>query len=214
MTTIYGSNFADTLTFDNWSYAWDTLRMGDGNDTVIVPGNANTAFMFVGESGNDVFQGGRRTDNALGGTGNDTLDGSGGDDFLSGDAGQDRLIGGTGADWLKGGEGTDTFVFGRGESAADTILDWDVRADYIDSTIAGTSANYAEAMSSVQDISMAKYLVESSTDLKMKDHVFLYNTRTDTGYLMSDLDHNHTFETGVVIKGAGSAADMNWSDIV
>lgn len=219
MTTYFGTLGADSLTYANWNYGWDTFYMGEGNDTVIVPGT-NTSYLFFGEGGNDRFQGGSRTDNAFGGIGNDTLGGAAGDDFLSGDAGTDRLVGGYGNDWLKGGEGTDTFVFSRGNSPsvteiADTILDWDIRYDYIDSTIAGNSSNYAEALVNYTTIEDVQFALRTSP-LKTKDHIFAYNKDTDTGYLLSDLDNdsNNFFETAVVIKGAGSAADMNWSDII
>ena len=45
-------------------------------------------------------------------------------------------------------------------------------------------------------------------------HVFLYNSQTDTGYLLSDLNNDNRFETGVILTGAGSAADMNYRYII
>lgn len=219
MPTFPGTAGDDTLTFHNWNYNWTIFNMGDGNDTVIAP-PTNTAFLFFGEGGNDVFQGSSHTDNAFGGTGNDTLAGAGGGDFLSGDAGHDRLIGGAGSDWLKGGEGTDTFIFGRGESPsatnmADIILDWDVRADYIDSTVSGTSKNYLEFSTNRTSIEgILNDLVGASNS--KQTHLFVYNEKTDTGYLFSNLDKSGTqiYETAVIINGAGSAGDMNWSDII
>lgn len=219
MTTYRGTAGADSLTYYNWDYAWTHFYMGEGDDTVIVPG-ANTSYLFSGEGGNDLFQGGRRTDNAFGGIGNDTLAGAGGDDFLSGDAGNDRLIGGVGSDWLKGGEGIDHFVFSRGESpsapyASDTIFDWDVNFDYIDSSVRGTQSKYVEFETNHTSIAYIQRDLSSSV-LSTKDHVFAYNKATDTGYLLSNLDNvgGQAFETAVIIKGAGSAADMNWSDII
>ena len=219
MTTYYGTAGADTLAYYNWDYSWNVFRMGDGDDTVIAP-PANTSYLFFGEGGNDRFQGSSRTDNAFGGLDNDALAGAGGDDFLSGDSGIDRLIGGAGADWLKGGADTDYFVFAPGESpsttyGADTIFDWDVNFDFIDSTVKGTSKNYVEFETNQTSAEHIQYGLSSSV-LKTKDHVFAYNKATDTGYLLSNLDKSgvQAFETAVIIKGAGSAADMNWSDII
>lgn len=219
MTTYYGTANDDTLTYFDWNSGWTIFQMGSGNDIVVAP-STNTAYVFFGEGGNDLFQGSSRTDNAAGGIGNDTLVGAGGGDFLSGDGGNDRIIGGRGTDWLKGGEGTDTFVFSRGDSPsidewADHILDWDMRADYIDSMIKGTSGNYAEFWVSYTDIFDVQYALQASP-YKTKDHIFAYNEDADTRYLLSDLDNdsNNVFETAVVIQGASSAADMNGSDII
>jgi Ca2+-binding RTX toxin-like protein len=57
---------------------------------------------LVGNSGNNVLNGGDGNDYIVGGAGNDTL---------SGGAGNDTLIGGAGSDILNGGTGNDRFDF-------------------------------------------------------------------------------------------------------
>ena len=151
------------------------------------------------------------------------ITGNSGNNVLKGTAGSDDIYGFRGADKLTGGGGTDYFNFAINESKAsvgqaDTITDWNHRQDYIDSSIAGTAGSYAEVFSpggiffGVNNISQARSLVENSNALSANDHVFVYNGRD--GYLLSDLNHNGTFETGVVLLGAGSASDMTWSDII
>lgn len=236
MVAYNGTFGNDYLSSSNWNYQWDTFWMGSGNDTVISP-TVYGPLSFYGLDGDDFFYGGNGSDYARGGAHNDTLSGHVGNDYLNGEWGNDlliggegldsliggdgadRLIGGTAADTLYGGLGNDTFVIGIRESGstfgtADTIYDWDIRYDWIDSTIAGSTYNYAEVSTSVTNIAHARTQVESNSALRSEDHVFLYNAQTDTGYLISDLDRNYDFETGVIIQGAGAASDMNWSDIV
>jgi hypothetical protein len=45
-------------------------------------------------------------------------------------------------------------------------------------------------------------------------HVFLFNAASNRGFLLSDLDNNGTFETGIVLAKAGSAAAFDWSNII
>lgn len=213
--TQYGSNYADSI----YGYGGNDTQYGFyGND------------YLSGGSGNDYQNGGYDNDSLYGSFGNDTQYGSYGNDYLSGGSGYDYLNGGSGVDTLVGGTNadslvggydtsTDYFRFAQGDSnsysgGADTIYDWNVSYDYIDSSIAGNSYNYAEASTWSTSIDSARYQVESSSTLRVEDHVFLYNSSTDTGYLLSDLDSNYSFETGVVIRGAGSSYDMNYSDII
>ncbi len=44
--------------------------------------------------------------------------------------------------------------------------------------------------------------------------MFLYNAATDTGYLLSDMNNDGGFETGIVLKGAGAAGNFSYSDII
>lgn len=236
MYAYNGTSASETLSSSNWNYNWNAFYMGDGNDTVYTP-STGVAYSFRGGFGNDYFLGDTGADTAYGDSGNDTLSGYSGGDFLDGGLGDDKLYGGSGRDNLSGGDGVDHlyggadgdtlfggagkdyFHFSQGESnsvtgQADVIYDWDVRYDYIDSAIAGTSSNYREAATSYTSVENARWQVEHNSALQSGDHVFLYNAQTDTGFLMSDLDRNNTFETGVKIVGAGSASDMNWSDIL
>ena len=238
MTAYTGTSASETLNSSNWNYSWNVFYMTDGNDTVSTP-ITGTAYWFYGGNGNDHFLGDSANDTAYGGNDNDTLFGSSGNDYVRGEAGNDTLNGGSGndivigdggRDYLYGSTGqdnlwggTDTsidyFQFTRGDSNAiagqhDVINDWNRSYDYIDSSLKGTSTNYAEASTGALSITTARGQVENSSTLKYEDHVFLYNAQTDTGYLLSDLDSNYTFETGVMIRGAGSASDMAYSDII
>lgn len=238
MTNYYGSSYSDSLNSYNWNYNWNVFYMNDGNDTVIAP-NTSTQYWFYGGNGNDTFRGGSANDTALGGEHNDNMAGSGGNDYLRGengndwlwgDRGYDTLIGDAGSDYLSGGteqdklwggttSGYDTFKVVNGDSNAyvgqhDIIYDWNPIYDQIDSSLAGTSTNYAEAATSATSITYARSQVQNSSSLRAEDHVFLYNSQTKTGYLLSDLDSNYSFETGVELKGASTAAWMNWNDIV
>jgi len=80
--------------------------------------------------------------------------------------------------------------------------------------IRGTSANYREAGTSATSIAAAASAAESLFPSTTVTHVFLYNSGADTGYLLSDLNNDDRFETGVVLTGAGRAADMSYLYIV
>lgn len=238
MIAYNGSYYSETLNSSNWNYSWNAFYMGAGNDSVTTP-STGVAYRFVGGSGNDYFLGDSGADIAYGDgdndtlsgwSGNDSLDGGSGNDSLRGGSGADNLYGSTGVDHLYGGtqadllvggydSSTDYFHFAKGDSNAiagqfDTIYDWNVAYDYIDSSIAGRSNGYSESSTSATSLAAARSITENNASLADGDHTFLYNAATDTGYLLSDLDGNYTFETGVVIKGAGSASDMSWSDII
>jgi Ca2+-binding RTX toxin-like protein len=230
---IYGTNYADYQYGVSWDY--NVIYGYEGNDvqygnqyadSIFGHGGNDYQYGFGGNdyldggAGNDVQYGYDGNDSLYGGYGNDYQYGMAGNDYLNGQYGTDHLWGGAGSDSLIGGYdyNTDYFHFNQGDSdsstaGADHIYDWNVSYDYIDSSIAGTSSNYAEAQTWWTTVEGAEYHVEN-TNLRYEDHVFLYNVGTDTGYLLSDLDRNFDFETAVVIHGAGSAADMNWSDII
>ncbi len=44
--------------------------------------------------------------------------------------------------------------------------------------------------------------------------MFLFNPDTDKGFLLSDLNADGFFETGVVLRNAGLASDMNYLLII
>ncbi len=44
-------------------------------------------------------------------------------------------------------------------------------------------------------------------------HVFLYNAKAKTGFLVSNLDNGDIFETGVILNGAGVATGFDFKDI-
>ena len=239
MSTYFGNNLSETLNSSNWNFSWTRFFMNDGNDRVITP-NTGVAYEFRGGNGNDYFVGDTANDRAYGGNHNDTLNGWSGNDILDGEAGNDTLLGGEGRDNLSGGTGNDHLYGGNGADdlfggfndrvsdyfhvsmgesqarvgQADTIYDWESAFDFIDTSIRGTSSNYAERATTATNIEAARSIVENSASLSAEDHVFLYNSRTDTGYLLSDLNRNGTFETGVILKGAGSALDFHYWDII
>ncbi|MFC1458708.1 hypothetical protein [Microvirga arabica] len=77
-------------------------------------------------------------------------------------------------------------------------------------TIRGTSRNYREVETDALSIATAA----SDADFLYRDtnvrHVFLFNPDTDKGFLISDLNADGYFETGVVLKNAGLASDMRF----
>ena len=197
---------------------------GDGNDH------------FEGDSGRDVAFGGNHDDELYGwgnkdtldaGKGYDHLDGGTGDDKLYGGAQNDTLIGGdgadtmnggTGRDYMWGGNGRDTYFFSIGDSAAnssqylgaDVIHNWNVDYD----KIATMDGSYAEVnpMFFNSNIDNARYFVEHNSSLAVKDHVFVYGG-TD-GYLLSDLNGDGSFETGVILENRGHSYDFNSGNLV
>ena len=188
------------------------------NNTQYGTGYADNMY---GYGGNDSQYGNGGNDYMIAGDGNDYQNGGLGNDALNGGNGVDTLYGGRGADYLVGGydTSTDYFRFSMGDSPAstgyaDSIADWNVSHDYIDMPIAGNYGNYAEAWTSATSISSARAQVEASWSLRQEDHVFLYNPNTDTGYLLSDLNYDSSFETGVILRGAGSQYDLSYSDII
>jgi Ca2+-binding RTX toxin-like protein len=222
MATIYGDDFDDDIDgFDTsdiiYGYDGDDLIFSfDGDDDIYGDWGDDT---IDGGFGDDYIIGGAGHDDLYGGAGFDDLYGGSGLDYLSGGSGGDLLSGGTGRDTLFGGSGQDEFVFKRGDSGlttstADTIMDWNKSFDSIDMTIKGTSRNYREVMTDALSIataaSDADYLYRG-TNVR---HVFLFNPDTDKGFLVSDLNSDGRFETGIVLKNAGLASDMRYDYII
>ena len=222
MATFYGTDFDNNLYGSSYSdriygYDGDDLIYGyEGHDTIYGGYDHDTIY---GGSGNDYLSGSYGDDDLYGGIGHDDLYGGVGLDYLSGGTGDDLLSGGAGRDTLSGGAGEDVFVFKRGDSGlttstVDTITDWNRSYDSIDMTVKGTSSNYREHSTTATSIASALTWAEDlypSTSIK---HVFLYNSRTDTGYLVSDLNSDGEFDTGVVLKNAGLASDMSYAYII
>ena len=163
-----------------------------------------------GDGGNDTIYGQGRNDYIMGGAGNDSLIGDQGRDYLQGDFGGDRLWGGADRDYFN----FRTYDSINAAGYNDTIMDWDVRYDYITTNVRGTGSNYGEYHTSSNDpLTIAGHIFNSSWQTT-KDHVFAYNSDTDTGFLFSDTNHDNYFDNAVIIRGAGSASNMNWSDII
>jgi Ca2+-binding RTX toxin-like protein len=92
----------------------DTLRGGDGEDTIIA--NAGND-LIDGDAGDDSIRGEAGDDIIDGGDGNDTIDGGSGDDTISGQSGNDVVTAGSGIDtviWNGIGNGTDIILVSDG----------------------------------------------------------------------------------------------------
>ena len=208
MAIYDGTDYNDNI--DGTIYA-DDIEGYDGDDLINgLEGND----ILSGSYGDDGLFGGYGNDDLYGGSGWDDLYGGSGLDYLSGGSGDDLLSGGSGRDTLIGGSGEDLFVFTKGSSGlstntVDTITDWSRIYDTIDMTVRGTSANYREASTSATSISSALIRAEDLYPSASVKHVFLYNSKTDTGYLVSDLNSDGQFDTGVVLRNAGLASDMS-----
>jgi Ca2+-binding RTX toxin-like protein len=222
MATIYGSDFDSTIEGSSLSdriygYDGDDLLEGfEGNDRIYGGYDHDTIY---GGVGNDYLSGDSGYDDLYGGAGWDDLYGGVGLDYLSGGSGDDLLSGGSGRDTLVGGSGEDLFVFtrassGLSSSTVDTITDWNRVYDTIDMTVRGTAGNYREHSTSATSIASALIWAEDLYPSVSVKHVFLYNSRTDTGYLVSDLNSDGQFDTGVVLKNAGLASDMSYAYII
>ncbi len=113
---------------------------------------------------------------------------------------------------LTGTGAASQFSFQDIKSAAAGI-DWKP-GDEIDLKIAGTTTNYKEAATTATSIETAAAFAEQKFTSTSTSHVFLYNARTDTGFLISDLNNDDEFETAIVLKGAGAASDFSYNDII
>jgi Ca2+-binding RTX toxin-like protein len=226
MAKIYGTAFDDDLYGDVddlpesdiiYGYDGDDLIYGwDDHDDIYGGYDHDTIY---GGNGDDYLNGASGNDDLYGGAGWDDIFGGSGLDYLSAGSGDDLLSGGTGRDSLAGGTGEDIFVFKKGESGlststADTISDWNRSYDSIDMTIKGAKSNYREVSTDATSIATAA----SDADYLYGDtsirHVFLFNPDTDRGFLVSDLNADGRFDTGVVLKNAGLASDMSYLYII
>ena len=119
--------------FAQWNVATDATA-----GVVATAREQDKTQMFIGQGGNDAFNGGHRTDVMLAGGGDDALSGGAGNDLLYAGSGDDSLNGGTGADWLDGGSGKDTYTF-QTNHGRDTILDSDGQGSIVINGVTLTS---------------------------------------------------------------------------
>lgn len=199
------------------SYGDDTLLGYDGDDDLI------------GGGGNDWLDGGNGSDFLYGGTGNDTLIGGAHTDVLMGEQGADWLWGGDGTDvmwggteqdYLFGGTGTDVFGFNYGDSfaftgSADIIWDWESH-DFIQGPEGGYSA-FGANVTRIEDAAWYANTYQAYGWLPADTNsVFIYNSQTDTGYFLMDLDNDasNTFESGVILVGAGNHWDVDEARLI
>jgi Ca2+-binding RTX toxin-like protein len=89
----------------------DTLRGGDGEDTIIA------------NAGDDVIDGDAGDDSIRGEAGDDTIDGGDGNDTIDSGAGDDVIAGQSGNDVISTGSGNDTVIWNGIGNGADTIID-------------------------------------------------------------------------------------------
>jgi hypothetical protein len=222
MALIYGTVLDDDLFgFDEddeiYGYDGDDDIYGYAGDDDLFGGFGSD--WFAAGFGADVVYGQSGNDDLYGQAGQDDLYGGSGHDDLYGGSGNDWLIGGTGSDRLAGGSGSDRFFVTRGTSGttsgtADVITDWNAAFDFVDMPIRGTSANYGEASTNATTIAGAAAEVEFEySDLGL-NHIFLFNSEVDRGFLLSDLNNDTVFETGVVLNKAGFATDFSYFDII
>jgi hypothetical protein len=178
----------------------DAVSGTEGNDTFTVTGAGGLTLTGLG--GNDILKGGDFRDILQGGAGNDVLEGGGGRDALSGGADSDSFIFKIGSSGLTSG-------------TVDTISDWSA-VDEIRMSVAGTRANYTEVATAFTTIAEVATFVKDTYQGSGFSHVFLYNSATTAkvGFLVSDLDGNGVFETGVILKGASTASSFNPGDIL
>ncbi|WP_323690458.1 hypothetical protein [Rhizobium sp. AN95] len=99
---------------DNVVWTQTSLKQAYYNS--LASGNAGT---IIGDSTNEIINGGVASEIIRGGAGDDQLNGAGGDDFIFGDAGNDALFGGDGSDTLEGGLGLDRYDGGNGFDTVD-----------------------------------------------------------------------------------------------
>jgi S-layer protein len=111
----------------------DTLRGGDGNDTIIDTSSAGNSIIggagndtITGSAGNDTIDGGTGIDSIVGGAGNDAITGGGGNDIILAGEGSDTITGGsTSSENIDGGTGDDTFTMAGNWTTDDTIVGGD-----------------------------------------------------------------------------------------
>ena len=174
---------------------------------------------LVGTADIDVVWGYGGDDEIVLYAGNDFTEAGSGQDVVYGHSGRDVLHGNGGNDALSGGSGADRYVVTRGTSGissktADVIADWNPAFDFVDMPIRGTFDNYAEGATTASTIAAAADDAEYwYSDLGV-NHVFLYNSVIDRGFLLSDLNNDTVFETGMVLNKRGYASDFSYLDII
>jgi Ca2+-binding RTX toxin-like protein len=221
--TLVGSWGSDFL---QGGYGDDTILGGYGND-YLHGGYGND--WIDGGADNDFINGGQGNDTLIGGAGHDTVVGGAGNDWLWGGAGNDKLSGDLGKDVIVLGTGSDTIYFNGGTGAnqqsvatnaqADVIHDWS-SDDFIGQSYSTAGKPYAEFGANVYSVEQAAALANQyyAQGAMTADtgQVFVYNSATDTGYLLLDLDNDasNTFETGAILVGAGQAWDMSGANFI
>ena len=192
-------------------------RYGWGNNVVSFdPSTERNCTVYAG-AGNDSVSSGQGSDHLYGNSGNDHLFAGAGYDFLDGGSGNDVIDGGRGADQMTGGAGQDVFVVDFGSSplrpTADTIEDFQTKADTIDLKVAGTTANYREtALTEGHGLNAAWSSAQNLFEAGVK---YVFVTDGTDGYLFTDAQNGWHAQPNahVDLSGLGSLSEFNWSDI-
>ncbi|MEM9214533.1 MAG: DUF4347 domain-containing protein [Cyanobacteria bacterium P01_F01_bin.150] len=87
--------------------------LGDSSNDVLNGGSQKDEIR--GAEGNDVINGGTNDDRLFGGKGNDLVNGGSGNDLIRGNSGNDNLNGGDGDDRIFGGRGRDVIIGSDGD---------------------------------------------------------------------------------------------------
>ena len=177
--------------------------------------------IIAGDGKQNIFAG-DGPDYVSGGNGDDVLFGEGGNDRLYGDHGRDFLVGGMGADRLSGGADPDTFFYRdpmhespATSEGADTIVDFSrSERDEIDLPVSGTAENYGSASTNAASMDEAAQEANQNQGGNNLTYLYLANEKTDTGYLLADLDGNGNFETGITLIGSGGPGEFDYHSIV
>lgn len=150
----------------------DIFFGGRGSD--LISGGAGADYLFGGR-GSDVIYAGDGVDLAFGGGGADSIDGGAGTDFLFGGTGADSIRGGQGDDVLFGGRGNDTFYYETGDGN-DVIYGFAQRRSFIqgDQIRLGVDGveSYADLLNSASNVGGGVLF-----DFGNGDQIFLAGTR-------------------------------------
>ena len=198
------------------STLFDVSRTNDGND--IIEGGKGDDFLF-GQGGEDTLNGGSEEDTLLGGSGNDILIGGDHSDTLIGGLGNDILTGGT----LSDDNHTDTFVWQRGDTGTDHIVDFNITddkldlsdllhgvsaeelAEYLDFSFDNTTNTTTIAINTHSQGEVEQYITLDGVDLR--DELNLLSDDLETTIIQGLLGNNG--DGALIIDSTESSSSLN-----
>ncbi len=77
--------------------------------------------------------------------------------------------------------------------------------------VTGNISNYEEGRISFTNV---EDMVECINDKGKSTYIFTYNSKANTGWLLTDLNNDNKYEMCVVLKGSGSYNDFSYLDII